>query len=172
MPRLLPLSAISCVVLGVLALGAGCQKGPEHADLQQYVTNAMPTIRGQLDQMEAVEKEIARAFGMAASTSLEQVQGLYLPALDTFDKALADIQPTSEPVKAIHARFTKGVELRKKAAKALEEGLSSSEDAGRDIPDEIRSAYNAAMQESDRELAIAKGDLEELAGKLGIELPK
>ncbi|GMV42262.1 MAG: hypothetical protein AMXMBFR64_39780 [Myxococcales bacterium] len=158
--------AVLCLTL------AGCKAGPEADDLKLYATDKAQTIEGHVDRIGDIEGKIVGAFGMAASTSLSQVEGDYIPALEALSKAVAENAPATEKVKAIHARYAKAVELRLAAAKKLAEGLRSSQDAGRDIPDEIREAYGDAMKASDKELGLARVETKDLAKDLGVKLPE
>lgn len=149
----------------------GCKGGPEADDLKDYAFNKYPSVEGHLERVGEIEQKIARTFGLAASTSLEQVQSEYLPALTALEQAIQKNGPATADVKAIHERLAKAVALRLAAAKTLKEALSKSSDAGRDIPDEPRKAFSDAMQESDREISLSRADMKELAKKLGVKLP-
>lgn len=151
---------------------AGCKGGPEADDLKLFATDKAQSIEGHMDRVGEIEGKIAGTFGMAASTSLSQVEGEYIPALEALNKAVTENVPGTDKVKAIHARYAKAAELRLAAAKKLAEGLRSSEDAGRDIPEAIREAYTEAMKASEKELGLARIAMKDLAKELGVTLPE
>jgi hypothetical protein len=163
---LLLLAALSALLLG------GCKEDPAAADLKDYATEKQPAVEGHLERIHEIEGTIAGTFGMAASTSLSQVEGDYLPALTALQKAIEANAPATEQVKAIHARYAKAAELRVQAAETLKKALAESTDAGRDIPDEPREAFSKAMAESEKELGLARVEAKDLGKKLGVKLPE
>lgn len=158
-------------LLCAVALTA-CKGGPEADDLKLFATDKAQSIEGHFERVGDIEGKIVGAFGMAASTSLSQVQDEYIPALEALVKSAAENVPSTDKVKAIHARYAEAARLRLEAAKALAEGLKSSTDAGRDIPDAIREAYGTAMKASDRELGLARIATKDMAKELGVTLPE
>lgn len=149
-----------------------CKGGPDADDLKLFATDKAQSIEGHMDRVGEIEGKIVGTFGLAASTSLSLVESEYIPALEALGKSVAENVPGTDKVKAIHARYAKAAELRLAAAKTLAEGLRSSEDAGRDIPDEIREAYGEAMKASEKELGLARIAMKDLAKELGVTLPE
>lgn len=149
-----------------------CKGGPEADDLKVFATDKAQSIEGHVERVGEIEGKIVGAFGMAASTSLAQVQSEYIPALEALVKSVGENVPSTDKVKAIHARYAEAARLRLEAAKKLAEGLQSSTDAGRDIADDIREAYGTAMKASDKELGLARIATKDLAKELGVTLPE
>ena len=144
------LALLLMVVMSVTLL-AGCGSDPVFDDLENFLNVEMVGVNA---DYEALKAEIATWETLEDDAALaNSLNGVLLPLVDGSLAALEEINPETEEVKEIKAKYVKVMEAYKAGFSALAEGCETQEDETINVgyesigeAVELLDEYNAALE--------------------------
>lgn len=154
---------VSLVLVALMAVAvlAGCGSDPLYDDLSNYLNVEMVEVNANYENLKA---ELAKWESFEDDAALAtNISDVILPIVNDSLKKLEAINPATEEVKAVKAKYVSMMEEYKKGFEALLEGCNTQED-------EIIATAYASIEKAVSLLDEYNKALEELAAKCGTEV--